>query len=119
LGDDVGDPAGHQQKCGVVVVLAEDGDGFAAEAAYLAVGKDGFEAVANLGPIFVVVDGEEDEDAAIGLFGTYVPLSRQVEGVVLDGLTVGGGDGNYGDLGVGFLVDFGAEGGELFASGWA
>jgi len=117
LCDDVGDAAGHEANRCVIVALAEDGDGFAAEAADFAVGKDGFQAVSYLGPIPVVIDGEENEDAAIGLFGTYAPLGGQVDGVVLDGLTVCCGDGHYGDLGVGFLVELGAEGGELVA-GW-
>ncbi len=95
--------------------MAEDGDGFAAEAADFAVGEDGFEAVADLGEIFVIVDGVEDEDAAAGLLGADAPFGGEIEGVVEDGLAVGCGDGDDGDLRVGFLVDFGAEGGELVA----
>ena len=95
------------------------GHGFATEAADFAVGEDGLQAVAHLGPVFVVVDGEENQDAAIGLLGTDAPLCSQVESVVDDWLAVGGGDGDYGDLCVGFLVDFGAENGELVAGGLA
>ena len=119
LRDHVGDAAGHEQDRGVIVALAEDGDGFATEAANFAVGEDGLQAVAYLGPVFVVVDGEENQDAAIGLLGTDAPLCGQVESVVDDWLAVGGGDGDYGDLCVGFLVDFGAESGELVAGGLA
>ena len=60
LRDHVRDAAGHQQDSSVIVALAEDGDSFAAEAADFTVGEDRLQAVANLGPIFVVVDGEEN-----------------------------------------------------------
>jgi len=53
------------------------------------------------------------------LLGADAPLCGQVESVVDDWLSVGGGDGDYGDLSVGFLVDFGAEGGQLLAGGRA
>ena len=118
LGDDVGDATRNKEESGVVVSLAEDGDGFTAEAADFAVGEDAFEAVADLGPIFVIVGGVEDEDAATDLLGADSPFCGEVVGIVEDGLAVGGGDGDDGDLGFGFLVDLGAEGGELgFAVG--
>jgi hypothetical protein len=113
LGDDVGDAAGDEQESGVVISLAKDGDGFAAEAADFAVGKDAFEAVADLSPIFVVVGGVEDEDAAADLLGADAPFCGEIIGIVEGGLVADGGDGDDGDLGFGFLVDLGAEGGEL------
>ena len=82
LGDDVGDAAGDEEESGVVVILAEDGDGFAAEGADFAVGEDAFEAVADLGPIFVVVGGVEDEDAAADLLGADAPFCGESVGVV-------------------------------------
>ena len=113
LGDDVGDAAGDEEESGVVIVLAEDGDGFAAEGADFAVGENAFEAVADLRPIFVVVGGVEDEDAATDLFGADAPFCGEGVGVVEGGLAVDGGDGDDGDLGFGFLIDLGAEGGEF------
>ena len=113
LGDDVGDAAGDEEERGVVISLAEDGDGFASEAADFAVGEDAFEAVADLSPIFVVVGGVEDEDAAAHLLGADSPFCGESVGVVEGGLVADGGDGDDGDLSFGFLVDLGAEGGEL------
>ena len=118
LRDDVGDAAGNEEERGVVISLAEDGHGFATEAADFAVGEDAFEAVADLRPIFVVVGGVEDEDAAAGLLGADAPFCGEGVGVVEDVLAVGGGDGDDGDLRFGFLVDLGAEGDEFsFAVG--
>ncbi len=113
LRDDVGDAARDEEESGVVISLAEDGDGFAAEAADFAVGENSFEAVADLGPIFVVVGGVENEDAAADLLGADAPFCGEGVGVVEDVLAVCGGYGDYGDLGFGFLVDFGAERGEF------
>ncbi len=111
--DNVGDATRDEEERGVVIVLAEDGDGFAAEAADFAVGEDAFETIADLGPIFVVVGGVEDEDAAADLFGADAPFCGERVGVIENVLAVGGGDGDDGYLGFSFLIDFGAEGGEF------
>jgi len=113
LRDDVGDAARDEEESGIVISLAEDGDRFATEAADFAVGENAFEAIADLGPILVVVGGVKDEDAAADLFGADAPFCGEIEGVVEDVLAVCGGDGDDGDLGFGFLVDFGAERGEF------
>jgi hypothetical protein len=113
LRDDVGDAARDEEESGVVISLAENGDGFATEAADFAVGEDAFEAVADLSPIFVVVGGVEDEDAAANLLGADSPFCGEIVGVVEGGLVADGGDGDDGDLGFCFLVDLGAEGGEF------
>ena len=113
LGDDVGDAAGDEEESGVVISLAQDGDGFATEAADFAVGEDAFEAVADLGPIFVVVGGVEDENAAADLLGPDTPFCGERVGVIKGGLAVESGDGDNSDLGFSFLIDFGAEGGEF------
>ena len=113
LRDDVGDAASDKEESGVVVSLAEDGDGFAPEAADFAVGEDAFEAIADLRPVFVIVGGVEDEDAAADLFGADAPFCCEGVGVVEGVLATCGGDGDDGDLGFGFLVDFGAEGREF------
>jgi len=63
----------------------------------------------------VVVDGVENKDAAIGLLGADAPFGGEIERVVDDGLAVGGGDSDDGDLRVGFLIHFGAERGDLIA----
>ena len=117
LRDHICDAARHQQDCGVVVPLAEDRDGFAAKAADFAVREDRLQAVADLGPVGAVVDGEEYQDTAIGLLGADAPFRGEVESVVDNWLAIGGGDGDYGDLRVCFLIDFGAKNGELVEGG--
>ena len=99
--------------------MAEDRDSFAAEAADFAVREDRLQAIADLGPVGTVVHGEEYQDTAIGLLGANAPFRGEVESVLDDWLAVGGGDGDYGDLRVGFLIDFGAKSGELVAGGLA
>src|SRR5271156_1876888 len=78
LSDYVGDAAGQQRHGCVVIPLPEIWDRFAAKAADFTVGQDGFQAVADLRPVFVIVHGQEYENAAGGLLRTYTPFGGYV-----------------------------------------
>ena len=93
--------------------MAEERDRFAAEPAHLTVGQDGFETVADLREVGVVLNGEEDQDATIFLLWTDAPVRGEVEGVLLGRKVAERFHGDDGDLGLGLVVNLGAEGGEL------
>ena len=75
LRDHIRDAAGEQRHACVVVSLTEIRDHLAAEAADFAVGQDGFQTVADLRPVFVVVHCEENQDAAGSLLRTDAPFA--------------------------------------------
>ena len=82
--DRVRDEASDEQDGVVVVRLPEIWNRLAAERADLAVRKNGLKTVADLESIFVIVDGEQHQDAAIG-FRPDAELRREIDGIVLDG----------------------------------
>ena len=65
------------ELCGFVVVLgAECGDHLATDVADLGIVEDAFEAVADFDLALAVLDGEEHEDAAVGLLLADFPLGK-------------------------------------------
>ena len=110
--DRFGDEASNEQDGGVVVSLPEIWNRFAAKGADFAVGENRFEAITDFESILVIVNGEQDQDAAIG-FGPDAQLRRKVDGIVLDGLVSQRLDGDDGDLCLGLLLNLGAKSGDL------
>ena len=94
----------------VVVGGLERGDHGAPDVAYFGVVEDALEAVADLDPALAVLDGEEHEDAAVGLLFADLPFGEELVGEGLDRLAFGGVDGDDEDLGFGFVVQFATEG---------
>jgi len=110
--DDLRDRGGGEDERAVVVLLAEVGNHLAADAADLAVGQDALEAVADFNAVLVVVDREEDEDAAVCALGADLPAFFQFVDEVIDVLIADALDGDDCNLRVGTLVDLAAEQGE-------
>ena len=117
LRDYIRDAAGEQRYTCIVVSLTEIRDHLAAEAADFAVGEDGFQTVADLRPIFVIIYGEENQDAAGGLLGTDAPFGCDVEGIIFYRAIAQRWNDHDENLRFGFVVYFGTERVELLASG--
>ena len=108
-GDHFGDAGGDEQQGLTVISALHQRDGFALEAAYLAVGQDGFKAVSDFDAGAAVADRVQDQNAVIGGFGADAPLVEEIDGIAIDVGAVQSIDGDYGDLRVGFLVDLAAD----------
>src|SRR5581483_8345657 len=104
-GDDICDSRGHQPYASVIVVLSEERDCLAAEPSDLAIRKDGFESVADLGPVFVVLDRNEDEDATIRSLAANTPLFEQIDCVAVDVTAIQATNCYYRNLCMGFVID--------------
>ena len=99
------DLAHHLHDGAVVVALAQQRNHAASEAAHLAVRKDGFEAVADLGPVLVIVRGQQDHHATVRPLVPHAPLLEKVIGEVFHRVTFQSLDRDHRDLGLGFLID--------------
>ena len=108
------DLAHHLQDGAVVIALAQQGNHVASETAHLAVRKDGFEAVADLGPVLVIVRGEQDHHAAVRPLVPHAPLLEKVIGEVFHRVAFQSLDRDHRDLGLGFLIDLRTHLGKLF-----
>ena len=89
----------------VVIALAQQGNHTASETAHLAVRKDGFEPIADLGPVLVVVRGEQDHHATVRPLVPHAPLLEKVIGEVFHRVTFQSLDRDHRDLSLGFLID--------------
>ena len=103
------DLAHHLHDGAVVVALAQQRNHAASETAHLAVRKDGFEAVANLGPVLVIIRGQQDHHAAVRPLVPHAPLLEKVIGEVFHRVTFQSLDGDHRNLGLGFLIDLRAQ----------
>ena len=108
-GDYVGDPRIDQQQGFAVVAAAHQGDGFALKASDLAIWEDRLEAVSDFNAGTAVSGGVEDQDSTVGRLRSDSPLVKKIDGVALDVSPIECVDGDYGDLGVGFVVDLLAD----------
>ena len=105
LGNHLRDLAHHLQNGAVVIALAQQGNHSASETANLAVRKDGFEPIADLSPVFVVVSGEQDHHATVRPLVAHAPLLEKVIGKVFLRITFQSLDRDHRDLSLGFLID--------------
>jgi hypothetical protein len=98
LRDDGGDFRRDLPKRGAILILPQQREHFAAKSSDLSVGKYGFEAVADLGPVLMVVHRDENHDAAIvvfrsigrsvGAFGSDAPFFEEEIGEVRGGVSL-------------------------------
>jgi len=108
------DLAHHLRDGAVVVALAQQRNHIASETTHLAVRKNGLEAVTDLGPVLVIIDCKQDHHAAVRSLVPDAPLLKKVIGKVLHRVTFQGLDGDHGQLGPGFLIDFRTQSRESF-----
>ena len=106
LRDGLRDARCHQRDGGVVVVLAQDRNHLAAEAADFAVGQDRFESVTDFCPILMVLHGEKNEYAAVSAFLADAPLLEQLVRELLFAFAFQRLDSDDGDLRVRLLLHF-------------
>jgi len=100
------DLARHLQDGAVVVALAQQRNHIASEAAHLAVRKDGFEAVADLRVVPVIISGKQDHHATVRPLVPDTPLLKKVIGEVFHRVLFQSLDSDHCDLGLGFLINF-------------
>ena len=110
LGDDVANCDSRELHCIVIVPGAQIGDHAPANIANLAVGQNAFKPIGYVNAIFVVVNGKQDEDAAIRALPTHLPLVFKLIGPVGGVFPVEIAYGDDGHLRVGLgVVELGAE----------
>ena len=105
LRDHLRDLAHHLHDGVVVVALAQQRNHAASETAHLAVRKDGFEAVADLGPVLVIISGKQDHHATVRPLVPHAPLLKKMTGEVFRRVAFQSLDSDHRDLGLGFLID--------------
>ncbi len=93
----------------IVVSAFHQRNGFALKASHLAVGQDRLQSIANFDSRTVILNGVENQDAAIGGLCADAPLVEEIDRVTFDVGAVERIDGDERDLGVGFVVDLMAE----------
>ncbi len=81
-----------------------------ADIADLGIIQNAFQAIANLDPALVVVDGEEHDQPAVGGLGTDLPFFFELVSELRGGGAMQGVDGDHGNLRVGLGVHLVAEG---------
>lgn len=108
-GDYVGDSSRNQQQGLAVIAAAHERDGFALKATHLAIRENGLEAVSDLNARAAVADGIENQNSAVGRLRSDSPLMEEIDGIALDVCSVECIDGDYCDLGMGFVVDLLAD----------
>jgi len=108
-GDVIGELRSSGFDTGAEIILAEKRDHGAASVAGASVGDDGFEAVADFGPVFVFARSDEKEDAAVVLFASDAELLEKFVAVLCGGFAFERMHGDDGHLRAGFLFEFGAK----------
>ena len=95
--------------CGIVIPCLQLRNDGAADDADLAVGQNALEAVAGLDAAFAVLNGEDQDDAAVGSLSADLPFVFEGCGEIFDRLAVEGLHRDHGDLGMGLAIDLQAE----------
>ncbi len=82
-GDDLAD-LGHRDRDGIVeVVGAQVRHHLAADIPHFAVGQDAFQPKSHVDLPLVIVDGQQDQDAAVGALLADLPLVFKAAGIIL------------------------------------
>jgi hypothetical protein len=108
VGNDLSDATGDQQERLAVLFGAHQRNRFALKAAGLAVGQYRFETVADFDAGAMILNGVENQDAAIR-FTSHTPFLSKIDRVTFDVGAVERVDGDQRDLGVGFLLNLPAD----------
>lgn len=109
-GDDLRDLYDGGGYGGVVIPCLQLRNDGAPDDADLAVGENAFEAVAGLNAASAVLNGEQQDDAAISSLGADLPLVFERGGEVFDWLAVERLYRDHGNLRVGLAIDLKAKG---------
>jgi hypothetical protein len=105
VGNDLGNPGGHEQERTAVVAPLHQRYSFALKASYLSVRQNRFQAVTHLYPGAPIAYDVQNQNPAIRRLAADSPFFEQVDGV---GFYVGAIeriDRNDGNLRMGLLVD--------------
>jgi hypothetical protein len=98
---------------GIVIIAPPQGrEHFTPKSTHPAVRKSRLKPIAYFNAIAVVVDNQQDQHAAVA-FGANSPFLSELDGEVFERISAEGMEGDYGDLGMCFLIHFGAQGGEF------
>jgi len=101
------------EQAPVVIARSKPGHHLAAEAAHYAVRKNRLQPVAHFNIIFVVSDSEQDEHPAVVVLVANAPALEELISEVGSLQAFERVDGNDSNLGVSFLINFGAKRGQL------
>ena len=115
--DDVGDLLDAGLDGGAVLALLEERIHAAADVAYLGVVEDALQAVTDFDAVFVILDGEDEDDAFVGGLGADLPVVVERGGPGVDVLAVEGFYGDDFDGGVSFGVDLPGKVFDVFLGG--
>jgi hypothetical protein len=105
----VGDLGHGEENGSVVASLFQVRHHGSADLACLLVGDDAFQSVANFNPALPVLRGQDDQDAAVILFGADAPLFFELIGKICDRHILEGLDGNDCNLRMCLVINLGAE----------
>src|SRR5690348_1584367 len=115
FGNDASDALREEENGAAIIADAQLRHGLAAKVADKTVWQNGLKTVANLDAILPVALREKDQDAAVFLFRADAPAGSKIDRIILDGLAIERTDSDDGDLNLGFLVHFGADGVQIAA----
>ena len=109
IGDVFGELPSGGFNAGAVIALEKIRVHEAARIAGPSVVDDGFETVADFGPVFAFGGSDEKKDATIFFFAADAELLVEFVAVLLDGFTLERANGDDGHLRAGSLLEFGAK----------
>jgi hypothetical protein len=115
LRNDAGDLRDDLQRGRSKLVLAQEWHHISAEAANLAIRQNGLQTVAHLGPVLMVVHGEQNHHAAILALWSDAPLTKKPVSEILRGVAFERVNGHDGDLRAGFLIHLLAKRSQVLA----
>ena len=107
VGDVFGELPSSGFHAGAVIALEKIRAHEATRIAGPRVVDDGFETVADFGPIFAFGGSDEKKDAPIFFFAADAELLVEFVGVLLDGFVLERANGDDGQLCAGLLLEFG------------
>ncbi len=99
-----GNLGGYLQKRGAILILPQKRQHLPAEAAYLAIGKNGLKAVPNFGPVLMFAYREQHHDAAVFAFRSNAPFLEEPVGKILSRIAFERADRYDGELSIRLLI---------------
>src|SRR6267378_4957821 len=104
LGNDLGNPPRDQQQRLVVVASPHKRNGFPLKSTYLSIRQDRLQPIAHFNSCVAIVNGIQDQYAAIRGLAAYSPPMEEIDSVTLDIEAIERADGHHRDLGVRLFV---------------